>query len=57
MDEELKIMLLSEAATITALVDEIEHGDNDPHEFLDALRQVSYRLRQEVADHEPKPFT
>jgi hypothetical protein len=45
MKEELVFMLLSESATITALVDEIEYGDNEPTEFLEALRQIGYRLK------------
>ena len=44
--DELAIMLQSEATTITALLDEIEYGENDPREFMLALRQVSYRLRK-----------
>ena len=43
----LSIMLQCEATTITALVDAIEYGENDAEEFLRALRQVSYRLREE----------
>ena len=57
MSDELKIMLLSEAATITALTDEIEYADNEPTEFLMALRQVSYRLRQAVNNIEDEITT
>lgn len=51
MNEDLKTMLISESATITALCNEIEHGDNDPHDFLMALRQVGYRLRLEAGKY------
>ena len=44
--DRLAIMLESEATTITALLDEIEYGENDPKGFVNALRQVSYRLRR-----------
>ena len=44
--DELAIMLESEATTMTALLNEIEYGENDPSDFLLALRQVGYRLRQ-----------
>ena len=45
---DLALMLCTEATTITALVDEIEYGENSTEEFLVALRQVSYRLRKEA---------
>ena len=44
MDDELVVFLESEAATITALANEIEHGDHVGTEFFRALRQVGYRL-------------
>ena len=47
-NDELAIMLQCEATTITALVDEIEYGENDAADFLAALRQVGYRLREEA---------
>lgn len=43
--EEMVIFLETEATTITALVDALEHGDNAGGDFLNALRQVGYRLR------------
>lgn len=45
LQEELLIFLETEATTITALLDEIESGDNDPVDFIKALHQVSYRLK------------
>ena len=45
LDDEMVVFLETEAATITALVNEIERGDNDTKDFLNALRQVGYRMR------------
>lgn len=43
--DEIMVYLETEATTITALLDEIEYGDNDSKDFIFALRQVSARMR------------
>ena len=45
LHDELVIFLETESTTISALVDAIETGDNEPGDYLNALRQVSSRLK------------
>ena len=43
--EDLTMYLENEATTITALLNEIEYGENDAKDFISALRQVGSRMR------------
>ena len=43
--DEIMVFLETEATTITALLDEIEYGENDSKDFIAALRQVGSRMR------------
>ena len=43
--DEIMVFLETEATTITALLNEIEYGENDTRDFIAALRQVSSRMK------------